>query len=155
MPCIREPRRFWPRPGFTLLELLVVIAIVAVLASFVAPTVFRNVGDAKQATAKTQIDAFALALDTYRVDNDRYPTSEQGLVALRIAPLGIDAPANWRGPYLSRAPGEDPWRRPYMYRSPGVANPESFDLWSLGRDGRVGGAGEDADITSWGGPVPP
>lgn len=143
------------RSGFTLLELLVVIAIIAVLASFVAPTVFRNVGDAKHATAKTQIDAFALALDTYRIDNDRYPTTEQGLMALRSAPTDVDAPPGWRGPYLAREVENDPWRRPYHYRSPGIANPESFDLWSLGRDGRVGGEGEDADITSWGGPVRP
>ncbi len=143
------------RRGFTLLELLVVIAIIAVLAAVVAPTIFQNVGDAKQAAAKSQIELFAVALSSYRLDNDRYPTTEQGVEALRTLPTAGDPPRNWRGPYLSRVVPLDPWGRPYVYVSPGIQNPQSYDLYSLGRDGKVGGAGEDADVTSWGGPVHP
>lgn len=150
----------WPRRGrssrrrgFTLIELIVVIAILATLAAVIAPAVFRNVGDAKTAAAKSQIDLFALALNSYRLDNDRYPTTEQGLEALRTLPNTGDAPRSWRGPYVSKVIGLDPWGRPYVYVSPGRANPESFDLYTLGRDGRVGGDGEDADVTSWGGAV--
>jgi general secretion pathway protein G len=148
-------RRASRRLGFTLIELLVVIAIIATLAAVVAPAIFRNVGDAKVSAARSQIQLLALALNSYRMDNDVFPTSEQGLPALRTAPTLGDAPPNWKGPYLSRLVPTDPWGRPYVYVSPGRANPESFDLYSLGRDGREGGSGEDADITSWGGPVTP
>jgi general secretion pathway protein G len=141
------------RRGFTLIELLVVIAIIATLAAVVAPSIFRNVGDAKTSAAKSQVELLALALNSYRLDNDVFPTTEQGLDALRTPPTVGDAPRNWRGPYLSRVVPLDPWGRAYVYLSPGQANPQSFDLYSLGRDGRAGGEGEDADITSWGGPV--
>jgi general secretion pathway protein G len=139
--------------GFTLMELLVVIAIIAVLASVVAPSVFRNVGDAKHAAALSQIELFATALNQYRLDNDGYPSTEQGLAALRTMPAAGDPPPNWRGPYLSRIVPLDPWGRPYLYVSPGIVNPLTFDLYSLGRDGKTGGDGEDADVTSWGGPL--
>jgi general secretion pathway protein G len=151
-PGIR-PRQA-PR-GFTLIELLVVVAIIATLAAVVAPSIFRNVGDAKTSAAKSQIEIFALALNSYRLDNDQYPTSEQGLAALRALPALGDAPTNWKGPYLSREIPLDPWGRPYFYVAPGHANPTSFDVYSLGRDGKFGGAAEDADITSWGGAVVP
>jgi general secretion pathway protein G len=141
--------------GFTLIELLVVIAIIATLAGVVAPAVFRNVGDAKADAARSQLEIFALALDAYRVDNDAYPTSEQGLTALRVMPTAGDAPPNWRGPYLRKVVPNDPWGRPYIYVSPGQENPTAYDLYSLGRDGKMGGEGEDADLTSWGGPVRP
>lgn len=146
-----------PRDGFTLLELLVVIAIIATLVAVVAPSVFRNVGDAKSASAKSQVEIFGLALNQYRLDNDEYPTTEQGLEALRTmttvpGALG-ELPRNWRGPYLSRVLPPDPWGRPYVFVSPGVVNPTSYDLYTLGRDGKPGGTGEDADITSWGGSV--
>lgn len=145
------------RPGFTLIELLVVIAIVATLAAVVAPAVFRNVGDAKTAAARSQLEIFALALTQYRIDNDGFPTSEQGLEALRTptALPGADGtvPSRWKGPYLTHTVPADPWGRPYVYSSPGTANPQSYDLFTLGRDGLAGGEGEDADITSWGGPV--
>jgi len=152
------PRRFAARndlraKGFTLIELLVTIAIIAVLASVVAPAVFRNVGDAKGSAAKSQIEILALALDSYRLDNDVYPETVQGLAALRIMPVASAVPRNWRGPYVRRTVPVDPWARPYMYIAPGQANPESYDLYSLGRDGKTGGEGEDADITSWGGPI--
>jgi general secretion pathway protein G len=145
-------RRAVPR-GFTLIELLVVIAIIAVLAAVVAPSIFNNVGDAKKSAAKSQIESLSLALNSYRLDNDVFPTSEQGLEALRTPPTSGEPPRNWRGPYLSRVVPLDPWGRPYVYASPGLANPTSFDLYSLGRDGKEGGDGEDGDITSWGGAV--
>jgi general secretion pathway protein G len=150
----RECRKWSPR-GFTLIELIVVIAIIATLAAVVAPAVFRNVGDAKTSAAKSQIEVFALALNAYRLDNDVFPTTDQGLVALRTLPATGDLPRNWRGPYLSKVVPLDPWGRPYVYVSPGTVNHESYDLYTLGRDGKPGGEGEDADITSWGGPIPP
>ena len=143
------------RAGFTLIELIVVIAVIATLAAVVAPAVFRNVGDAKVSAGKSQLEVFALALNAYRLDNDNFPTSEQGLAALRAAPTAGDPPRNWRGPYLSKIVPLDPWSRPYIYLSPGTTNPESYDLYTLGRDGKPGGDGEDADLTSWGGPVQP
>ena len=143
------------RPAFTLIEMLVVIAIIATLAAVVAPQVFRNVGDAKQSAAKSQIEIFALALDAYRLDNDQYPSTDQGLAALRIAPTTGDLPRNWRGPYLRKTVPLDPWGRAYVYVAPGKVNVGTYDLYSLGRDGKLGGDGEDADITSWGGPVTP
>jgi general secretion pathway protein G len=141
------------RSGFTLLELLVVIAIIATLAAIVAPAVFRNVGDAKASAAKSQIEIFTMALNSYRLDNDSYPTTDQGLEALRTLPTTGEAPRNWKGPYLSRIVPLDPWGRPYLYVAPGRENPTSFDLYTLGRDGKPGGESEDADVTSWGGPV--
>src|SRR5580765_299797 len=112
--------------------------------------VFRNVGDAKAIATRAQIEIFGLALDTYRLDNDYYPSSVQGLEALRTLPAGEPAPRNWRGPYLKKAVPLDPYGHPYVFRSPGEVNPPSYDLLSLGRDGQPGGTGEDADVTSWG-----
>ena len=143
----------WNRRGFTLIEILVVISVIAILASLVAPMVFRNVGDAKTAAARAQIEILGLALDSYRLDNDYYPSSAQGLEALRTAPAGEPAARNWRGPYLKKTIPLDPYGRPYVYRSPGEANPAAYDLLSLGRDGKHGGSGEDADATSWDGPA--
>ena len=139
--------------GFTLIEILVVITVIAILASLVTPMVFRNVGDAKVSAAKAQVEILGLALDAYRLDNDYYPSTAQGLEALRRLPAGEPAARNWRGPYLRKAVPLDPYGRPYVYRSPGEVNAESYDLVSLGRDGQPGGTGEDADITSWGEPA--
>lgn len=147
-------RRGPGQQGFTLIEILVVLAIIATLASVVGPAIFRNVGDARHQAARSQIEIFTLALESYRLDNDRYPTAEQGLSALRLAPAAEPLPRNWRGPYLRREVPDDPWGRPYHYREPGTANPTSYDLFSLGRDGQPGGEGEDADVTAWGGAVP-
>ena len=141
------------RSGFTLIEILVVLAIIATLAALVGPSVFRNVGDSRAQAAKSQLELFALALEQYRLDNHVYPSSDQGLAALRTMPVSGDPPPNWRGPYLRRVVPNDPWGRAYEYLAPGRENPETYDLFSLGRDGRVGGEGEDADVTSWGGPV--
>ena len=131
--------------GFTLIELLVVIVVIAMLAGLVGPMVFRNVNDAKVTTAKAQLELFGLALEQYRLDNDVYPTTQQGLDALRNAPQNPPA-RNWRGPYLRKAIPLDPWGRPYVYKSPDEKDANSYDLFSLGRDGREGGQGEDADI---------
>jgi general secretion pathway protein G len=133
--------------------MLVVITVIAILASLVTPMVFRNVGDAKVSAARAQVEVFGLALDAYRLDNDYYPSTAQGLEALHRPPAGAPAARNWRGPYLKKAVPLDPYGRPYVYRSPGDSNPDTYDLLSLGRDGAQGGSGEDADVTSWGGPA--
>jgi len=135
--------------GFTLIEILVVITVIAILAGLVGPMVFRNVGDAKVSAARAQIELFSLALDQYRLDNDSYPSTTQGLASLRERPTGEPEARNWRGPYLRKAIPLDPWGRPYSYKSPGEVNAEGYDLLSLGRDGQPGGSGEDADVTSW------
>lgn len=111
---------------------------------------FRNVGDAKVNAARSQIEMFGIALESYRLDNAVYPSTQQGLAALRTIPTAGERPTNWRGPYLRRAVPLDPWGRAYVYTAPGSENPEQFDLLTFGRDGKTGGNGEDADITSWG-----
>jgi general secretion pathway protein G len=146
-------RRARPPRGFTLIELLVTIAIIATLAAIVAPSLFSNIGDARKNTARSQIQILSLALDAYRLDNDAFPTTEQGLDALRNPAIVGDAPQNWKGPYLRQLVPIDPWGRPYVYLSPGLVNPGSYDLYTLGKDGRAGGDGENADITSWNGSV--
>lgn len=147
-PHRRPARHVRPWGAFTLIEILVVIAVIAILASLVAPNVFQHVGTARATTAKSQIEMLATALDAYRLDNGRYPSSTQGLAALVSAPTDEAVPG-WRGPYLRRAVPLDPWGKPYVYRFPGEANPAGFDLLSLGADGRPGGDGEDADILGW------
>ena len=140
------------RAGFTLIELLVTIAIIATLAAIVAPSLFGNIGEARRGTAKSQIQILSLALDAYRLDNDSFPTTQQGLEALRSVP-SADPPPNWKGPYLRQLVPVDPWGRPYVYVSPGLSNPNAYDLYTLGKDGKPGGDGEDTDVTSWNGPV--
>jgi general secretion pathway protein G len=135
--------------GFTLIELLVVIVIIGLLAGLVAPQVLGRISEAKSETARTQIEMLSVALDNYRLDNGSYPTTEQGLEALRTAPTREPVSRNWRGPYLRKEVPLDPWDRPYVYKSPGEQNKGGFDLLSLGRDGRPGGEDEDADILSW------
>lgn len=135
--------------GFTLIEILVVIVIIAVLATLVAPSIFRHVGAAKDATARTQIEMLGAALDSYRLDNGRYPTSDQGLEALWSRTSRDPVPTGWKGPYLRKEVPADPWSRPYVYRSPGTESSTGYDLLSYGADGKAGGEGEDADILSW------
>jgi general secretion pathway protein G len=131
------------RSGFTLLELLVVIAIIGLLTSYVAPRYFSQVGRSEAKVAKAQIVAFEQALAHYRLDMGRYPTTEQGLEALLKRP---PTEPKWNGPYLNKALPLDPWGRPYVYVLPGQYG--EFDLYSLGKDGRPGGKGDDADVTN-------
>jgi general secretion pathway protein G len=133
-----------------LIEMMVVLAIIGTLAMIVAPSVFRNVGDANVTTARSQVEILAVALDAYRLDTGAYPTTEQGLSVLRVRPMGDEGPRGWRGPYLRKPVPLDPWGRAYVYVAPGSRNPDSYDLYTLGKDGAPGGEGEDADITSWG-----
>ncbi len=137
------------RTGFTLIEILVVIVVIAVLATLVAPNVFRHVGTAKDATARTQIEMLGAALDAYRLDNGRYPATAQGLAALWQEPQVAPRPTNWRGPYLRKEVPLDPWNNPYVYRSPGRETSLGYEILSYGADGRPGGEGEDADLKSW------
>jgi general secretion pathway protein G len=130
--------------GFTLLELLVVIVIIGLLAGYVAPRYFSQVGKSEVQVARAQIDAFEKALDQYRLDLRRYPTTDEGLQALMTKPA---SESQWAGPYLKKAVPNDPWGRPYGYRAPGQKT--DFELASLGRDGKPGGTGEDADITNY------
>jgi general secretion pathway protein G len=130
--------------GFTLLELLVVIAIIGLLAAYVGPRYFAQLGKSETTTAKAQIDAFAKALDTYRLDTGHYPSTELGLGALNTAPAGI---AKWNGPYLGKAVPLDPWGRAYLYRAPG-ADGKDYEVLSYGKDGVPGGSGDDADISN-------
>ena len=128
-------------PGFTLLELLVVIVIIGLLAGYVAPRYFSQVGKSEVQVARAQIESIEKALDQFRLDTRHYPSAEQGLEALVSKPSGEP---NWSGPYLKKAVPSDPWGRPYVYRVPGEKT--DFQLFSFGRDGKAGGAGEDADI---------
>lgn len=130
--------------GFTLIELLVVVIIIGLLASLVAPKFFGKLAASKEKTAKAQIELLGEALDSFRLDNGRYPTTEEGLNALRHKPAGLDT---WNGPYLPRAVPKDPWGHEYVYKCPGEHG--DYDLESYGRDGQPGGEGEDADITNW------
>lgn len=130
--------------GFTLLELLVVIVIIGLLAAYVGPKYFSQLGKSEVTIAKAQIEAFEKSLDTYRLDVGRYPTTEEGLAALLAAPA--TAGAKWNGPYLKKALPPDPWGHAFQYRAPGTKG--EFEILSLGRDGQPGGSGEDADITN-------
>ncbi|HSV70546.1 MAG TPA: type II secretion system major pseudopilin GspG [Methylibium sp.] len=132
------------RCGFTLLELLVVMVIIGLLAAYVGPKYFAQVGKSEVKTAKAQIVGFEKALQQYRLDVGRFPSTEQGLEALRAKPA--DA-GKWDGPYLEKAVPLDPWGRAYLYAAPGEHG--DVDLSSHGRDGRPGGEGIDADVTNW------
>jgi len=130
--------------GFTLLELLVVMVIIGLLAGLVAPRYFDQIGKSTTKVAKAQIDSLGKALDQYRLDVGSYPSTEEGLNALTTSPQNQP---RWSGPYLQKAVPLDPWDRPYQYRAPGEHG--DYDLYTLGRDGQVGGTGENADVTSW------
>ncbi len=130
--------------GFTLLELLVVMVIIGLLAGYVGPKLFGQIGKSQTKVTRAQIDGLSKALDQYRIDTGHYPNSEQGLGALTKSPPGEP---KWAGPYLAKAVPKDPWGNDYRYTVPGEHG--DYDLLSFGRDGRPGGDGEDADITSW------
>lgn len=131
--------------GFTLIELMVVLVIIGVLAALIVPNVLDRADDARSTAARTDITNIVQALKLYRLDNQRYPTAEQGLQALIAKPTTGPAPGNWR-PYLEKLPN-DPWGRPYQYLSPGIKG--EVDVMSFGADGQSGGEGKDADIGSW------
>jgi general secretion pathway protein G len=135
--------------GLTLIEVLVVIIVLGLLAGLVGPRILGRVSEARSATARTQIELLSVALDNYKLDNGVYPTTEQGLEALRERPTREPVPRDWRGPYLRRAVPLDPWDRPYEYLSPGQANPDSYDLFSYGSDGLPDGEDEATDVLSW------
>lgn len=130
--------------GFTLLELLVVLVILGLLAGYVAPKYFAQVGKSEVKTARAQIEGLEKALDQYRIDTGHYPSTEQGLAALNTKPA--DEP-RWGGPYLKKALPNDPWGKPYQYRMPGEHG--EVDIFSYGSDGQPGGTGDGADVQNW------
>jgi general secretion pathway protein G len=132
--------------GFTLLELLVVVAIIGLLAAYVGPKYFTQIGRSEQAVAKSQLEAFSRALGAYRIDVGSYPTTEEGLAVLTNKPSDTAKASKWNGPYLEKSAPQDPWGKPYIYRSPGSKS--DFELISYGKDGQPGGAGDALDITN-------
>ncbi len=131
--------------GFTLIELMVVLVIIGVLAALIVPNVLERADDARVTAARTDVNNLVQALKLYKLDNQRYPTAEQGLDALVHKPASSPVPPNWK-PYLDKLPN-DPWSRPYQYLNPGVKG--EIDVYSLGADGQPGGEGKNADIGSW------
>ena len=131
--------------GFTLIELMVVLVIIGVLAALIVPNVLDRADDARATAAKTDVNNLVQALKLYRLDNQRYPTAEQGLQALIVKPTTAPVPGNWK-PYLEKLPN-DPWGQPYQYLNPGIKG--EVDVMSFGADGQSGGEGKDADIGSW------
>jgi general secretion pathway protein G len=130
--------------GFTLLELLVVMVIIGLLAGYVAPRFFAQIGKSERGAARAQIDGLEKALDQYRIDVGHYPRTEQGLKALNEKPANE---TKWAGPYLKKTLPADPWGNPYQYRQPGEHG--EYDLLSYGKDGQPGGTGEAEDVTNW------
>ena len=137
--------------GFTLIEIMAVVVIIGLLMAIVGNAIVGNLAKARMTTTKAQVQALEAAITTYQMDNGRFPTSDQGLRALIEKPSGAPEPYDWRpGGYLSkRELPRDAWNNEFQYASPGERNPDSFDLWSLGRDGKPGGLEEDSDIGNW------
>ncbi|HPS93338.1 MAG TPA: type II secretion system major pseudopilin GspG [Deltaproteobacteria bacterium] len=139
------------KKGFTLIELLVVIVILSILATFVGSKIMSKPEEARRTQAKIQIEALENALKMYKLDSGEFPSTEQGLNALVEKPTVGDVPRSWReGGYLdkNKVP-KDPWKNEFVYLSPGMRNPDGFDLFSYGADGKAGGEGNDADIGNW------
>ena len=130
--------------GFTLIEIMIVVIIIGLLAALVAPRLFGKLSTAKLSSAKAQIELLGTALDAFRLDTGRYPTTEEELKALREKPSGVE---NWSGPYLPKEIPLDPWKKSYIYKSPGEHG--EYDLISYGLDGVEGGDGENQDVVSW------
>lgn len=130
--------------GFTLLELLVVMVIIGLLAGYVGPRYFSQIGKSETKAARAQIDALGKALDQYRLDTGHYPSTQQGLNALDAAPSNEP---HWDGPYMRKAVPADPWGKPYLYRQPGEHG--EYDVFSYGKDGQAGGDGDAADVNNW------
>ncbi|MCM0607611.1 MAG: type II secretion system major pseudopilin GspG [Ideonella sp. WA131b] len=144
--CLPNPPRHARRArGFTLIELLVVLVIIGVLGALIVPNLFASLDDARGTAARTDINTLVQALKRYRLDNQRYPSTEQGLASLVKRPTTGAVPPNWK-PYLDKLP-TDPWGRPYQYLNPGVRG--EIDVFSFGADGQAGGEGKDADIGTW------
>ena len=131
--------------GFTLVELLVVMVVVGLLAALVAPMVYQHISPAKHTAVRSQMNSYMTALDSFLRDVGRYPTTQEGLQALRAAPSGLKS---WRGPYLKREIPSDPWGHHYQYRAP-AGSGDPYEIISLGEDGVTGGEGDAADIISW------
>ena len=137
------------RKAFSLIELLVVLTILSVLAAIIVPRVAGRGEDARRSKAVADVESLGVALDLYAADNGHYPTTEQGLDALRAAPVASPLPRVWNGPYLKKELPTDPWGHPYLYQSPGGHDAATYDLASFGADAQPGGTGANADVTSW------
>ncbi|ACL70617.1 type II secretion system major pseudopilin GspG [Halothermothrix orenii] len=136
--------------GFSLIEILIAVVIIGFLAATIGPELMNKVTDAKQTAARNQLEILEVALDNYRLDNGRYPTTQQGLKALIEKPTISPIPQNWDGPYLEKKEIPlDPWGNEYNYLSPGNYNTHKYDLWSYGLDNKKGGTGEASDVTNW------
>ena len=145
--AVRRSRACPPARGFTLIEIMVVVVIMGILAALIVPKLMGRTDDARIIAAKQDIATVMQALKLYKLDNQRYPTTEQGLQALIAKPATGPAADGWKtGGYLDKLP-KDPWGNPYQYLSPGIKG--ELDVFSLGADGQPGGAGNDADIGSW------